>query len=70
MRRLIPHLSPKIQQRPSYRNIVNRNRLDLLPEIVEKLDEPMGDNSLIPTFLLCRETRKYVTVALGGERRR
>ncbi|CAN2041234.1 asparagine synthase (glutamine-hydrolysing) [Candidatus Magnetomoraceae bacterium gMMP-15] len=39
----------------------------ILPEILEKLDEPMGDSSLIPTYLLCRETRKYVTVALGGD---
>ena len=39
----------------------------LLPEIVGKLDEPMGDSSIIPTYLLCRETRKYVTVALAGD---
>lgn len=39
----------------------------LLPEIVDKLDEPMGDSSLMPTYLLCHETRKYVTVALAGD---
>jgi asparagine synthase (glutamine-hydrolysing) len=39
----------------------------LLPEIVGKLDEPMGDSSLMPTYLLCHETRKYVTVALAGD---
>ena len=39
----------------------------LLPEIVAKLDEPMGDSSLLPTYLLCREARKEVTVALGGD---
>ncbi len=39
----------------------------LLPEIARKLDEPMGDSSLLPTFLLCKETRKHVTVALGGD---
>jgi asparagine synthase (glutamine-hydrolysing) len=39
----------------------------LLPEILTKLDEPMGDSSLLPTYLLCRETRKHVTVALGGD---
>jgi len=27
----------------------------------------MGDSSLLPTYLLCRETRKHVTVALGGD---
>jgi len=40
---------------------------DLLPKIAGLLDEPMGDSSLLPTYLLCRETRKHVTVALGGE---
>ncbi|MCG7853322.1 MAG: asparagine synthase C-terminal domain-containing protein [Methanosarcinaceae archaeon] len=39
----------------------------LLPEITAKLDEPMGDSSLLPTYLLCREARKEVTVALGGD---
>lgn len=41
--------------------------LDLLPSILGRLDEPMGDSSLLPTYLLCRETRKQVTVALGGD---
>lgn len=39
----------------------------LLPEIAGRLDEPMGDASLLPTYLLSRETRKTVTVALGGD---
>lgn len=41
--------------------------LALMPEIIGRLDEPMGDVSLIPTALLCRETRRHVTVALGGD---
>jgi asparagine synthase (glutamine-hydrolysing) len=39
----------------------------LLPEISRRLDEPIGDSSLLPTFLLCREARKRITVALGGD---
>ncbi len=39
----------------------------LLPQVVAQLDEPMGDSSLLPTYLLCRATRKHVTVALGGD---
>ena len=39
----------------------------LLPEIIGKLDEPLGDGSLLPTYLLCRFTRQHVTVALGGD---
>ncbi len=39
----------------------------LLPEIIGKLDEPFGDGSLLPTYLLSRFTRQHVTVALGGD---
>ncbi|MDB6174862.1 MAG: asparagine synthase, glutamine-hydrolyzing [Chthoniobacteraceae bacterium] len=39
----------------------------LLPEIVARLDEPLGDGSLLPTYLLSRFTRQHVTVALGGD---
>ena len=39
----------------------------LLPEIVARLDEPMGDSSLFPTFLLCQKAREHITVAVGGD---
>ena len=39
----------------------------LLATVAAKLDEPMGDSSLLPTYLLCQETRREVTVALGGD---
>jgi asparagine synthase (glutamine-hydrolysing) len=39
----------------------------LLPGIIDKLDEPLGDGSLLPTYLLSRFTRQHVTVALGGD---
>lgn len=39
----------------------------LLPGIAQKLDEPMGDSSLLPTYLLSEFTRKHVKVALGGD---
>lgn len=41
--------------------------VDLIGEIGERLDEPMADSSVVPTYLLSRFTRKHVTVALGGE---
>lgn len=44
-----------------------RQMLDIVPEIPRLLDEPLGDGSLIPTFLLSRFTRQHVTVALGGD---
>jgi asparagine synthase (glutamine-hydrolysing) len=41
--------------------------IGLLPEIYGRLDEPMGDSSLLPTYLLAKHTREHVTVALGGD---
>ena len=39
----------------------------LAANIVARLDEPIGDGSLLPTYLLSRFTRQHVTVALGGD---
>jgi len=44
-----------------------REMLDIVPEIPKLLDEPLGDGSLIPTYMLSRFTREHVTVALGGD---
>ncbi len=41
--------------------------LDLIPETMNYLDEPLGDASFIPTFLLSRFTREHVTVSLSGD---
>jgi len=41
--------------------------VDVLPRILDNLDEPQGDSSLLPTWLLCRFARRHVTVALGGD---
>jgi len=41
--------------------------IDLLPSVVDLLDEPFADASILPTYLLSRFTRASVTVALGGD---
>ena len=41
--------------------------LGLLPEVVDWLDEPFGDASILPTHLLSRFARDDVTVCLGGD---
>ena len=41
--------------------------LGLLPEILDHMDEPLADHSLIPTYALCKFARQHVTVALGGD---
>jgi asparagine synthase (glutamine-hydrolysing) len=38
-----------------------------IPEIMATLDEPLGDASYVPTFLLSRFARKRLTVALSGD---
>jgi asparagine synthase (glutamine-hydrolysing) len=40
---------------------------ELVDVCLGKLDEPMGDSSLLPTYLLSGFTRQHVTVALGGD---
>jgi len=44
-----------------------RVMLDILPEVADFMCEPLGDASIIPTYLLSRFTRETVTVALGGD---
>jgi len=41
--------------------------LEAMPGIFDLLDEPQGDGSLLPTWLLCRFARRHVTVALSGD---
>ncbi len=41
--------------------------LDLVPRLPDLLDEPLGDASIIPTYLLSDFTRRHVKVALGGD---
>ncbi len=40
---------------------------DLIFEVLSRLDEPFGDPSLIPAYLLSKMTRRHVTVALSGD---
>ena len=44
-----------------------RATLDLVARLPDLLDEPLGDASLLPTFLLSRFARQRVTVALSGD---
>src|SRR5665213_1108370 len=39
----------------------------IMPEVLPRLDEPLGDPSILPTFLLARFARQQVTVALSGD---
>lgn len=43
------------------------NAVRLLPGLLNRLDEPIADSSLLPTWLLSGFARRHVTVALGGD---
>lgn len=40
---------------------------DILNKLINHYDEPIVDSSMIPSYLLCQEVRKYCTVVLGGD---
>ncbi|MBL0104472.1 MAG: asparagine synthase (glutamine-hydrolyzing) [Bacteroidetes bacterium] len=44
-----------------------KEAMDIIPVLPQIYDEPFGDQSAIPTTLVCREARKHVTVALSAD---
>jgi|APSaa5957512622_1039677.scaffolds.fasta_scaffold08642_4 asparagine synthase (glutamine-hydrolysing) len=51
----------------SEKTFSEKELLQSIPEVLDQLDEPLADASILPTFLLAKETRKKVTVALSGD---
>jgi asparagine synthase (glutamine-hydrolysing) len=48
-------------------DIIKPNVLDLFEHLMFFLDDPIGDFSIFPTYLVSRHARKHVTVALTGD---
>ncbi|MFW6132903.1 MAG: asparagine synthase (glutamine-hydrolyzing) [Planctomycetota bacterium] len=46
---------------------VNAAPATMLDTLVDLYDEPFADSSALPTWLICRAARQYVTVALAGD---
>jgi asparagine synthase (glutamine-hydrolysing) len=40
---------------------------DVIPAVLDGLSEPFGSSSLLPAFVVARETRRFMTVALSGD---
>ena len=47
--------------------VVHPDAVDLVERLVWHHDQPFGDSSAVPTFLLSEVTRRNVTVALSGD---
>ena len=47
--------------------VVRPDAVDLVPRIVRCLDEPFGDSSVIPTYIVSEFAARYVKVALTGD---
>lgn len=48
-------------------SLANNDFLEHVYDVLDYLDEPFADSSAIPTYILCKHTRKHVTVALSGD---
>ena len=70
---------PDYDERPAARLVANHCGTDhtelricpdprgMLETLVQMYDEPFGDSSALPTFLICQAARQHVTVALAGD---
>lgn len=50
-----------------HESIVEPDAADLLDLLVHHYDEPFGDSSALPTYLVAREAKRHVTVVLNGD---
>ncbi|MDD4215122.1 MAG: asparagine synthase (glutamine-hydrolyzing) [Bacteroidales bacterium] len=47
--------------------VTEKDAIALIPELIDVYDEPFSDSSAIPTMLVSKLARKYVTMTLSGD---
>jgi len=47
--------------------ISQKDILKVIPDVLSFFDEPFADSSALPTYIVSREIRKHVTVAMSGD---
>ena len=47
--------------------LIRADALDLFDHLMHFMDDPIGDSSIFPTFLVSRLARRHVTVSLSGD---
>jgi len=60
-------VAKKFQTNHTVFSLTNEDLLSVLFPVLDYTDDPFADSSAIAVYLLCRQTRKHVTVALSGD---
>jgi len=60
-------VSEKFQTEHHELSFSSKDVIKLIPKLVKQYDEPFGDPSMIPTYMVSELARKHVTVSLSGE---
>ena len=60
-------VATKYQTNHTVFSLTNKDLFNHLQEVLEYIDEPFADSSALAVYILSKETRKHVTVALSGD---